>query len=653
MYVTHTFSLDHRFISELRKMTPQFGFDGFGEFVFYRTYSRRLPNDTQEKWADVVIRVIEGIMSIRKNHYIRNFIPWDDIAWQKYAQDMSLSLFKMHWLPPGRGLWAMGTRYVYERGSMALYNCAYVNLKGSDLPNALHWMMDCLMCGVGVGFGAYPESNFVVFENKNKTSTYVIPDSKEGWCDSVKMLVESYMYPDSANPVFDYSKIRKRGEPIKGFGGIASGYEVLEKLHIQMRQVFTDYMHGKISSSRLKVDLANLIGCCVISGNVRRTAEIALGSIHDNDFLNLKDYTLNPDRESFGWTSNNSVTLNNSSDFRLLSQVAKRVVKNGEPGFVNLSNFKLGRIRIGDNSLPDRAIGINPCGEIPLENYETCNLAETCPTRCNPTEWMNACSYATFYCSTVALLPTHRPETNNVVCRNRRIGVGIMDVSGWKEKLGASALTTMLNDGYNVVKNVNAKLAAEAGVPASIRLTTIKPGGTVPKIAGVTSGIGHPTSKFTLRRVRVADNSKMNDLLISSGVPYEKDVYSEHTNVFSFPIIQGPARPAKEVTLWEQACNVVLMQSEWADNAVSNTLYFQEHERKDIESVLAFLAPKVKSVSLLPMDNSSYPQMPEEEITEEQYNTLPKIKIDWNKLSGSDGIDEKYCSGDTCEIIRK
>lgn len=112
--------------------------------------------------------------------------------------------------------------------------------------------------------------------------------------------------------------------------------------------------------------------------------------------------------------------------------------------------------------------------EIPLEHREVCNVAETLPTMCPMIEdWLDACEYATFYCSTVALLPTHQPSTNRVVARNRRIGVSIIDVSGWKEEFGVSKLTRYMRDGYKLIRKVNKRLADEAGVPESIRVTTI------------------------------------------------------------------------------------------------------------------------------------------------------------------------------------
>lgn len=589
-YINEYFQLDDVVVTHLESLKPEFGYNGFGEFIFYRTYSRTKRNGQQENWADVVVRVINGVMSIRKDHYVRNRIDWDERRWQDYATEMAYAMFHMHWLPPGRGLWAMGTAFVVERGSMALYNCfkgstkfldgerlvrlddrvgQKVRVKGSDdgyhdaevksfghqrlwrlafrpergsynskyrfrvqatrnhrwllnsgeftdyirvgdkitarcnqdintesvvyqegfihglifadgtqdpvytnnyslrlcgrkqeflsllekdsrhlrtgqqsgepllrfssqenlkevpaeelsleykaafaagwcefdgykdkkglhldtqnaeaakwfeeysgilgyvvigrtenteatnfgprsnplirfsfchedvdyrlvsldefgpeeevfcvvepkthtfqlhggfvtsncaatklggndrFANDCHWLMDSLMLGVGVGFEAIRD-DFRTFTPQGKFS-YEIPDTREGWCDATKLLLEAYTQPGRYEPEFDYSGIRKAGEPIRGFGGQASGPGPLIALHEDIRRILTS---PGLSPLRIKTDIANKIGCCVVAGNVRRSAELAKGSINDREFMDLKDYEKYPEREDFGY----------------------------------------------------------------------------------------------------------------------------------------------------------------------------------------------------------------------------------------------------------------------------------------------------------------------------------------------------------------
>jgi len=141
------FKFDHGFVCDLKARQPHFGYGLFSESVYRRTYSRVTPDGRQEEWADTIIRVVEGIMTIRKN-----FAPphvWNDEQMMSQAHQMAKMMFEMKFLPAGRHLWAMGTQYIYERGGMALANCTAISTK--NLIQAAYDTMDLLMCGCGVG----------------------------------------------------------------------------------------------------------------------------------------------------------------------------------------------------------------------------------------------------------------------------------------------------------------------------------------------------------------------------------------------------------------------------------------------------------------------------------------------------------------------
>jgi len=648
--VKERFTLKESYCNELNAKTPHFGFGGFGEATYYRTYSRLKEDGSQEHWADTVIRVINGIMSVRKHHYIVNRLHWQEEFWQEFAYKLALTMFDMKWLPPGRGLWVMGTEYVYERGGAALNNCGAVDT--ADLASSADWAMDMLMCGVGVGFNTAWSGEDSRSPDKSRPITFSIPDSREGWVSSVRLLIESYTKGGSWFS-FDYSKIRPSGAAISGFGGTASGAEPLIQLHSRIEKYLDSFCAKEIDSTRCVADIFNAIGACVVAGNVRRSAEISLGSVDDENFLDLKNYDKYPERAEIGWMSNNTVVLTQSEEFQKLPQIAKRIQSNGEPGIMNLINVqKYGRY---GNESEDKAWLANPCSEIPLESFELCNLAEVFAARCNTEEeFYEALEYATFYASTVSLLPTHRTETNAIIVRNRRIGVSLSGVADMLDEFGATELTRKLRKGYKVVKDTNTKLASEAGVPASIRVTTIKPSGTISQLVGVSSGMHFPTFQYAIRRMRVGNNSPVYETLKNAGIPHEKDEYSENTTVFEFPIDQGKTRKATDVSAWEQFAFLAMLQREWSDNMVSCTVYFYpKTEGGQIEHMLAQFAPIIKSVSLLPhSDSGAYKQMPYEGISKEEYEKrLKEIpKIDWKAFGGSDGMESRFCSNDQCEI---
>jgi len=645
----------------LRVEKPEFGFNGLGEVVFRRTYSR-----DNEDWSDVVIRVMEGVMSIRKNHYAKNGLVWNDKDWDDMVEKMTMSMFKMEWLPPGRGLWMMGTPFIYERGGMSLINCAATTTE-HDFVGAVDWAMDCLMNGVGVGFDTNWRGN-VYRPTKDVIMRIEVEDSREGWVNSVATLIRSFICDDDGKPIqdwfpeFDYSKIRKYGEKINGFGGNSSGPDPLCKLHERIETYFYSFLEKKedYTHTRLVTDVFNAVGGCVVAGNVRRSAQICLGSAEDDVFMNLKNYEKYPERMEVGWLSNNSIIFKDTPSKKALRDMAMRISDNGEPGMMNLVNVqRYGRM--GEEREDKDAILTNPCGEISLADKETCNLSEVFPTRCyGPDDFYNALKYATFYSSTVSLLPTHRKETNYIMMKNRRIGVSLSGIAqwagglnkpGWGDEVNYISVSKYLEKGYDIVRSENRRLAHEAGVPESIKVTTIKPSGTVSLLAGVTPGIHFPISRYAIRRVRVANTSPIIDTLIKSGINYEEDKYSPNTKVFDFIIDHGDVRPCEKVSPWEQFALIRMVQQKWSDNSVSATVYFdkQKDSVDELEKMLELYIPELKSVSMLPHSGHGYEQAPYEPITEEVYNKMCKdVNMDFSDTKGNVPSGSIYCTGDNC-----
>jgi ribonucleoside-triphosphate reductase len=583
-YVTESFTLPPEITTHARTIDPMFGYNGFSEYLFYKHYSRVKYFDGipygQENWWDSCIRVIEGTFAVRKSHYVHNRIAWPKQDMMDLAEQMLYGLVRMKWLM-GRGLWAMGTDQVAQRGGMALYNCAYCEL-GTQWIDALCWAMDCSMHGVGVGFGI-KEAGLILKEPRDGY-TYVVDDSREGWVASLEALLTSFIQGHDL-PELDTHLVRPKGSPIVTFGGVASGPEPLVKLHEIATERLYMYCAGDIDETTLKADLANIILICVVAGNVRRSAGLLVADLFaenlggdgadlNDTFLKLKTIE---DRKAWSWMSNNSVRLQQDPCFEELPNIARLNTQGADIGYLNMQTFPYPRLGRGMDGLrEDKATGINPCGEIPLEDREVCNLAETCPTRCvDVYDWYDACKFATFYLQTVSLLATHHPCTNVVIARNRRIGVSIMDIVNWKQETGTALFTKYLRRGYDHVREYAAELAAEAGVPSPIRHTTIKPGGTTPKLASRGSGVSHPTFRLIKRRVRVGYHEPMYQILHNAGVPEEADVNDGSCACFAFPIDMSSCPPATEVSIWEQALNVVLLQREWSDNAVSNTLYYR------------------------------------------------------------------------------
>lgn len=333
-------------------------------------------------------------------------------------------IFEFKFLPPGRGLWAMGSPITEKKMLYAaLNNCAFVSTKSSDIDSFIKtfvFLMDSAMLGVGVGFDTKgSESHYIIkgVNNEENEIVNIIQDSREGWVNSVKILLESYLKHKS-RIVFDYSKIRPKGMKLSTFGGISSGPDCLKEIHTTLSGLL-EKNTGKIINSRLIVDIMNIIGRGVVAGNIRRSAEIALGEENDEEFLNLKNYTLNPERMNWGWISNNSVYAKIGQNY---DKIVQSINLNGEPGLLWLENMqKFSRM----NDIPDykdiKATGGNPCLEQTLESYEMCCLSETFPNNHQDLdEFIDTLKYAFKYAKIVTLGKTHWEETNKVMQRNRR-----------------------------------------------------------------------------------------------------------------------------------------------------------------------------------------------------------------------------------------
>ena len=661
-----SFKLADEFVAPYRSKQAPFGYrdaagNSVGEITYLRTYSRLKADGTKETWTDNCERVINGMYSIQKDHAKSQRLPWSDAKAASSAKEAFDRLWNLKWTPPGRGLWVMGTPLVNEqRNSAALQNCAFVStgsMTKTDPAKPFAFLMEASMLGVGVGFddkGA--DKEFKIYEPQ-EGDTYVIPDTREGWVESTSALINSYLKPDTKKPIFDYSVIRPAGEPIKIFGGTAAGPDPLIKLH----DYVTNIMHGRageLVTRRDIADIGNLIGVCVVSGNVRRSAELLMGRVDDQEFLDLKNYEKNPDRMAYGWMSNNSVETSVGQD---LTPIIDGIARNGEPGVIWMDvSRKYGRLADPENNKDWRISGYNPCAEQSLESYECCTLVETYLNRHTDLEdYKRTLKFAYLYAKTVTLLPTHWEETNAIMQRNRRIGTSMSGVANFADTRGLPTLREWMDEGYKVIQSYDKSYSEWLGIRESIKTTTIKPSGTVSILAGESPGV-HWTvgGKFFYRTIRFRTTDPMLPLFKMANYriePANED--PENTQVVYFPIKSDSQRSEKDVSIYEKMALAATAQRYWSDNSVSVTISFDpETEAKAIGTALHMYDGQLKTVSFLPMMNDVYPQMPYQQINEKIYEEEGTMKLFPIDLAGvyagmaSDAIGEAYCTTDACEV---
>ena len=659
-----SFQLDDEFVKPYyvkQALTPPFG-SALGEATFYRTYSRsdnpRLPEGVMETWVDVCRRVIEGMHTFEMEHCLDRKINWNEQKAQQSAQQAFDLMYHFKWTPPGRGLQFMGTRIVHEDKVVeALQNCGFrttINIdKEYGAPFA--WLMSMSMLGVGVGFDVYGAGKINVVKPREEGALHwTIPDTREGWAESVRLLVDSYL-GNLPRVHLDYSAIRPAGAPIKRFGGTASGPEALVDCHANIQRVL-DNNAGKPITSETITDIMNLIGVAVVAGNTRRSAEIALGDPMDETFLNLKT----PDsleRRPWSWMSNNSIFATKGMDYR---KMAELTYHNGEPGYVWFENVKnFARM----NKVPDyrdKAIGFNPCAEQPLEDREMCTLADLYLPNILPHERRQVVKHAYRYAKIVTIANQYITDTvsREVMTGNRRIGLSQTGVAQFYEIHGPDVLAGTLSEMYDYVQRYDALYSQWYDIPRSVRTTSIKPAGTVSLLANSTPGAHFAVAgQFYLRRVNMRAGSPLALMLAELGYPVEPSVYSSDTWVVGFPEkLPHKVRSESEVPIEEQLLVAEILARYWADNNPSVTLKI-DREKVSVDDVVKLLERAentLKGVSFLPLEKNVYQQMPYEELTEEQYDAMMKrIPNPFHlvgEVKGLHEIDDRFCDGDNCEI---
>ena len=646
------FRLSDTFIEPYKTQEVPWG--PLGYVTFKRTYARRLsefdPEATgTEEWWQTCRRVIEGMFNMQKQHVFLLGLEWIDNKAQDTAKDAYERLFNLKWTPPGRGLWMMGTKFVEERTAAGLFNCAFrstrdLSTKGGYL---FSWMMDALMVGIGVGFDTEGANTITIEEPQYTNDLHVIDDSREGWVNSVHMLLDGFFFGQKI-PRFDYSAIRPLGAPIHGFGGTSSGPDPLRELHENLTEMYTSKIGEAITSVDI-VDTENLIGRCVVAGNVRRSAALAMGKYDDMYYLEMKN-----DQEKLyhhRWGSNNSFNAVVGMDY---TWHAGQSQKNGEPGYIWLDNARTrGRFKDGERLDDINVAGFNPCVEQQLEDAELCCLVETFPAKHDDFEdYRKTLKIAYLYGKTITLSNTHWPETNAKMLKNRRIGLSQSGVVQAFNKFGRRTLYSWCDQAYDYIAELDEEYSNWLCIPKSVRTTSIKPSGTVSLLNGSTPGIHFPESEYYIRRIRFSNGSQLLDTLREAGYNMEDDAYSPNTVVVEFPVHEPYfVKSKQDVSMWEQLEIAAQYQYYWADNSVSVTVTFKPEEASQLKYALEMYETRLKAVSFLKYEETGYKQAPYEPITQQEYEkALKKITPIQRFYTEEEGAGTKFCDGESCTI---
>jgi len=643
-----SFFLDDGFVFPFAGVKPDFG--PVGEITYLRTYSR------DEHWFQTCERVVNGCYSWQKEHCIQNGRPWDEQQAQHSAQQMYRLMFEMKFLPPGRGLRNMGCE-VLEKTGAAANNCGFVSTKAphSTFAEPFCWAMDMLMLGVGVGFDTLGAGEDLGTPYLPRGPLiFVIDDSREGWVGALRVLLSSYRSHDSEAGrgfvwEFDYSRIRGQGAPIKGFGGIASGPEPLEEMLEGVRGILDGA--EKLTSTMIN-DIMALIGRCVVSGGVRRSAEIAFFESTDTEGHGLKNKSLYPEETAgFRWAANHSIKCARGDDYEQLLENTEGISELGIFWPENAQQYSRMNHR-ADNR--DRlALGCNPCAEQTLEDRELCCLVEIFPSRIESFyEFQKVLKYAYLYAKTVTTIPVHDETTQGIISRNRRIGCSLTGIQEALLQLGSREFYRWCNKGYKYLRHLDERYSEWLDIARSIKITSVKPSGTVSKLPGVSSGIHFPISDSYFQVIRFASNSPYLQPLQRAGYRcVDLSPNEPNTTAVYFGIVDPTGvRNESQVSMWEQAEHAAKLQHYWADNQVSITIKYRPEERGQIPHLLRAYEDRLKAVSFFPLKEHGFshaPWQPGSRGDVQKYldSLLP---VRYTELENE--VEDNFCSGETCTV---
>lgn len=636
-------------MEDFEKLTPPWGEIGY--ITFKRTYARRLKendvNSKTEEFHDVVKR---ELIAAEKQLNV-GFTKEEE---KRYGE----LRMKLKFSPAGRFMWQLGTKTVDKLGLPSLQNCAMVVVNSPIRP--FTWTFEMLMLGSGVGYNIQKQHVYQLPKVKNKIkierkdtndADFIVPDNREGWVKLLGKVLKAHFYGGEG---FTYSTIcvRSKGAAIKGFGGTASGPDDLCWGMGEISKIINNRSNKKLRPIDC-LDILNIIGSIVVSGNVRRSAQIAIGDYDDIDFLKAKRWDLGS-IPNWRAMSNNSVFA--PENISLLPNEFWETYNQGEPyGLINLELSKtVGRTN--EKEYPDPDVeGFNPCGEQSLNNFETCCLAEIfLPNIESYDELLEVISFAYRMNKHSLALPCSLKETEEIVHKNMRMGIGMTGILQATEEQ-----RSWLKDCYKWLRKFDVEYSAKNGFPPSIKLTTVKPSGSLSLLAGVTPGVHpNPAGPYYIRRIRISSESNLIDLCKKHGyhVEYQKNfdgTEDKSTMVVDFPCKLPKGTPIASDYTWKEQIDMVRrMQREWSDNSVSCTVYYKKEDVPEIKEYLKeHFRNEIKTISFLLYHDHGFIQAPYETISKEKYDELmigtkQITSIDVNE----DDFDILDCESGACPI---
>jgi len=634
----------------------------YQEFIHISRYSRfrwDFSPQRRETWGETISRYVDYM----GDHLASNFPKFN------YTKELRTEIFdgiaNLEVMPSMRAFMTAGA--ALEKDHLAGYNCSYIPI---DNIAAFSEILYVLMCGTGVGFSVerqyiknLPRVPERLYNGTGEATHIVVKDSKFGWAEAFNKLIH-FLYA-GAIPTWDTSQLRKKGAPLKTFGGRASGPEPLEDLFNFTVRIFQNALGRRLESIECH-DIACKTGESVVVGGVRRSAMISLSNLSDDRMREAKSgnwWETHPHRR----LANNSFAATEKPETGVFMQewLSLYRSKSGERGIFSRYGVQE-RIRNGLLPRdPNQEFGTNPCGEISLRPLQLCNLSEVV-LRANDTRESLArkTRLATILGtiqSTFTKFRFVRDQWSHNCEEERLLGVsmtGIMDCPIVRNPNRDSAI--LLGALRSYAHEVNAEYAKALGIKKSAAVTTVKPSGTVSQLTDSSSGIHERHAEYYIRRARADKADPLTQFMTDAGFIVEDDVMAPKTTaVFSF-LAAAPSDIPPRMNAKAQMDLIKHFSDNWTDHNVSCTVTVKENEWPAVGGWVYDNFDSVCGMSFLPDADHVYRQAPYEAITKAQYDEFSKMvpaNVDWSDLKLYEQNDQTVgsqtiaCSGNVCEVV--
>ncbi|MBI2601811.1 MAG: ribonucleoside-triphosphate reductase [Deltaproteobacteria bacterium] len=633
----------------------------FNEFVYLRTYSRWVEDENRrETWVETVDRYMNFM---REN--IGNKLT------EKEYKELREGILTQNVMPSMRLMQFSGT--AARATNVCAYNCSYIApVKLDDFADVMY----VLMCGTGVGFSvenqniqALPQ---IAMQTGRKHPTYVVEDSREGWCDAFKIGLKTWYAGEDID--FDFSQCRPAGARLKTLGGKSSGPRPLNDLLTFSRGKILSRQGGRLSTLDTH-DILCKIGEIVVAGGVRRSAMISLSDLNDADLRNAK-------KGQFYYNDPQRIIANNSAAY--VRKPSSREFLEEWLALVNSGSGERGIFNRGGllHTLPERRlkhlrqkedivngnivgfIGTNPCGEIVLRSKQFCNLTEVIAKPEDTREsLLNKVRLAAILGTYQASL-THFPYLSEDWVKNceeeRLLGVSI--TGQWDSEAVRHA--DVFRDLKEESLKTNREYAKRFGINPATAVTCVKPSGNVSQVVDCASGMHPRFAKYYIRRVRVAATDALFQMMKAKGLPYHPEVgqtlENATTYILEFPI-KAPenAVTRHDLSALQQLEYWKVVKTNYTEHNPSITVYVKDEEWVAVADWVYENWDLVGGLTFLPHTDHVYRLAPYEEIDEATYNDLMKKTphLDFSELYLFETTDptelkrELACSAGVCEIV--